>query len=432
MSDDILPLDQLSLEQSKIISQAALKVFQPRTPISTRALFAGRWDQITAIVDSITQAGLHIVIYGERGVGKSSLANVIGPAAEVMEEARGITKPRFVAKVNTNKGDSFGKLWNRVFDDASWVENRPTMGFQPQPLKQRITLTSAFGISTEPTIDEVRRVLTGLPGAVFIFDEFDRGGPSLSSAFTDLIKALSDYAVDATIIIVGVAETIDGLVRDHASIGRSIIQIHLPRMHDDELQEIITKASNELGVVFDPDASQLIVKTSQGLPNYTHLIGLHATRHAANHFSRRITLSHVNQSFETSVTQALQTVQELYFKGIRSSHKEALYRDVILACAFAASASGHPHGEFFPSDVVAPLSELLQRNNISIATFQGHLAEFCETKRGPNLVKNGSPRSYRYRFAEPLLPPYIYMTALKEGRLTLELLNKLSQPQKPE
>lgn len=53
--------------------------FQPRSPISDLSLFAGRWDQIVAIVDAIAQTGLHVVLFGERGIGKTSLANIVGP-----------------------------------------------------------------------------------------------------------------------------------------------------------------------------------------------------------------------------------------------------------------------------------------------------------------------------------------------------------------
>jgi len=56
--------------------QAGL-VFTPNTPIDQRALFAGRGDQIRRIIDAVNQAGQHAILFGERGVGKTSLANVI-------------------------------------------------------------------------------------------------------------------------------------------------------------------------------------------------------------------------------------------------------------------------------------------------------------------------------------------------------------------
>ena len=62
------------------------RVFLPNTAVSTRALFSGRKRQITLVVDSINQVGLHAVIFGERGVGKTSLANIVQPLLEAVQD----------------------------------------------------------------------------------------------------------------------------------------------------------------------------------------------------------------------------------------------------------------------------------------------------------------------------------------------------------
>src|ERR1700685_2430660 len=100
----------------------------------------------------------------------------------------------------------------------------------------------AFSLRGNLDIDNVRRTLTCLPSSVFIIDEFDRTAKTTSREFTDLIKALSDFAVDTTIILVGVSETVDHLVADHASVSRALIQIPLPRMKQEELRAILTYA----------------------------------------------------------------------------------------------------------------------------------------------------------------------------------------------
>ena len=54
-----------------------IAAFSPSAPVDNRALFAGRIGQITTILNVVMQRGQHAIIYGERGVGKTSLANVI-------------------------------------------------------------------------------------------------------------------------------------------------------------------------------------------------------------------------------------------------------------------------------------------------------------------------------------------------------------------
>ena len=52
-------------------------VFTPSSPIEQKELFAGRIEYIAKSIAIIKQPGRHIAIYGDRGVGKTSFANLI-------------------------------------------------------------------------------------------------------------------------------------------------------------------------------------------------------------------------------------------------------------------------------------------------------------------------------------------------------------------
>lgn len=419
---------QIDQDASKSLHLRAGKAFQPRAPITTREFFAGRWEQMTTVADAVFQQGLHIAIFGERGVGKTSLASIISPLLYVMEKdiVGHEPAPRIVVQVNANSGDGFSDVWQRALDEIVWDEEKRTIGFEATHVKDRKTLREAWNLSGKPNIDEVRRVLCALPGSVFIFDEFDRAEPEAKREFTDLIKVLSDFRVETTIVVVGVSETVDQLVRDHASIVRSLVQVQLPRMDVKELEEILEKASKALDISFAPSAASLIVRMSQGLPHYTHLIGLHSTRQAARRLTRQIELQDVHSSFAFAVKQAIQSIRDKYLKAIHSAHKDALYDKVILACAIASSTAKDALGYFHPSDVVPPLSRILNRDNVKIATFQKHITEFSESARGPMLDRSGMPRAYKYRFVDPLQAPYVFMTAVSEGLISPHSLEELT------
>lgn len=52
----------------------ALEAFSPGSPIDDLNLLAGRQRQAERLLDIVMQRGEHAILYGERGVGKSSLA----------------------------------------------------------------------------------------------------------------------------------------------------------------------------------------------------------------------------------------------------------------------------------------------------------------------------------------------------------------------
>ena len=53
-----------------------------------------------------------------------------------------------------------------------------------------------------------------------------------------------------------------------------------------------------------------------------------------------------------------------------------------------------------------------------IPAFAKHMNEFCGDERSAILEKIGTRRNYRYRFRNPLLPPYIVMSGIAQGLIT--------------
>ncbi|TWT45500.1 KAP family P-loop domain protein [Phycisphaerae bacterium RAS1] len=413
------------------------QVFQPRTPISTRELFAGRWNQLQAVADAVGEIGLHVVIYGERGVGKTSLANVIRPVLHVFDRppsedaAAPPAETRLVVKINAHQTDGFATVWKRALDEISISEETPVLGFSRRASeKQLVLLREAWSVPDEPGIDDVRRALAGLPDSVFIIDEFDRIQRSAADQFTDLIKALSDFQTPVTMVIVGVADTVEGLIENHESIGRALVQIPMPRMEPKELREILTKAQEKLPILFEPRSIDRIVRMSLGLPHYTHLVGLLAVRRACKRSSSVIQPDDVTDALSDATSQAEQTLISQYAHATRSAHRDALYEEVLLACAVTASANTDALGYFQPSSVVEPLQAVLpEKKRVEIATFNRHLADFCDEKRSAILQRTGQERAYRYRFRNPLLPPYVIIKGIAEKILTVEQLEALTAAQ---
>jgi hypothetical protein len=127
------------------------------------------------------------------------------------------------------------------------------------------------------------------------------------------------------------------------------------------------------------------------------------------------------------VQQSDQTTTKAYNLAVHSNKKNNLYKQALLA---AAICNTDDDGRFTPSNVIEPLSHILDRS-VKIANCLGHLNAFCENDRGPILEKRGGRGAYRYRFREPKMQPYVIMRGIAEGGLSEGGLSILSAPAQP-
>ena len=392
------------------LSWRVSQVFTPAVPVSEDELFAGRADQVDKAIDAINQLGQHAVVYGERGVGKTSLANVLSSRL-VSHSGEQAIAPR----VNCDATDDFSSLWRKVLEKVEMTETERTPGFTGVPHEMRRTAADALPVDTDVTPDAVRGFLSWMGQSrvlLVIFDEFDRlTDQPTRRAMADTIKALSDHAVPATIVIVGVADTVSDLIAEHESIDRSLIQIPMPRMEPDELGELLDKGMRKLGMKLELKARQKIIDLSQGLPPYTHRLALHATRAAIRTQRRTIAEADVKHAIKDAVENAQQSLRENYRKAISSPQTGNLFGQVLLACARAKTDD---FGYFAAADVRKPMSRIM-RKRYEIPSFARHLSRFCQPERGSVLRKEGEKHRYRYRFSDPLMQPFVIMKGIVDS-----------------
>ena len=100
------------LEQAEVDWRLGMlgEVFRSSAPIDDQDLFAGRNHELFSVIEAMQSAGQHAVIYGERGVGKTSLARVAMKVAEAQSQP-------LTARVNCDGNDSYDSLWMKVLDE---------------------------------------------------------------------------------------------------------------------------------------------------------------------------------------------------------------------------------------------------------------------------------------------------------------------------
>jgi len=255
-------------------------------------------------------------------------------------------------------------------------------------------------------------------------DEFDKlSGNDLRNLIANTIKNLSDRSVRATVIAVGVADSVSDLIEEHESILRCLRQIPMPRMNPDELKQIIDKRLPTLGMKIRPDAMAHIVSLSRGLPHYTHLFGQQAAKNSLEDKQLTVDIKHVEQALPACIAEIAQTVREQYHKATLSPRKGNIYKEVLLA---AALVQVDELGYFAPADLQKPLAAMLQREEAKVSLFGQHLKSLCEPDRGGILEQIGTDRKFRYRFVEPMMQPFILVQGLRTGQITRQQVNDLA------
>ena len=383
------------------------RVFSPAAPIDRLNLFAGRMQQMAAVMDAISQRGRHAMLFGERGVGKTSLASVMREYFESIGQS--VVAPH----VTCDEGDSYSTIWRKVFDHLQVIEHRRSLGFAPK-IEEVVRSAGALLDEAPITPHQVRQILDLIGEQVMlvvIVDEFDRVAEHLGTQFASTVKLLSDHSVPATLVLVGVGETVSALISEHESIERALAQVRVPRMSAAELQEIIDKGLAEAEMTIGPVARRRIVILSQGLPHYTHLIALYAARNAIQRGANEVRVDDVTAGIEVAVQNAQETITTTHHRAVMSARADSLYRQVALACALAPADE---RGYFTSGAVRAPMSEIMGKH-YDIPAFAKHINEFCGEERGSILARTGTRRNYRFRFRNPLLQPYIVMDGLAQG-----------------
>ncbi|HEY4276542.1 MAG TPA: ATP-binding protein [Rhizomicrobium sp.] len=373
-----------------------LEAFTPSQPVGDRKRFAGRTEILTHLIRAIEEQRLHTVIYGARGLGKTSVLHVLAQAAR---DARYL-----VVYVSCGSDSNFDEVFRTVAASIPMLFHS-TVGPTSQEVEKGQTLADILPntpISARIASDFLAKIVG--TRVVIVLDEFDRSeSPLFRRDVAELIKNLSDRLVRVQLVIAGVAANLVELIEHTPSIQRNIYALQVPWMTVSEVRMLIKNGEELGGVRFDENATRAIVTAAHGSPYIASLISLNASIFALETGHTNVTGENAAAAIKLAVREFKSRLsnrcQGLLWKTVREGQTRALG-----ALAGTALLGG---GSFRKEDIRAAMA-----NSDTIRRCEELIAQLVASDL---LIEMPSEDSVIYRFVEDSIAPYLWLLSTHMG-----------------
>lgn len=342
--------DRLGLARLTAVVQSEVQaVFTPHKPIDDIDMLKGRETELASLLEVVTESGLHGFLVGERGVGKSSLANT---AVSLISQQRIF---RHQSTQDCQFGDMIAgplrelcgidvTLTSRTGESASTFDGKVGLGPLGAGASQKHTSGAVYG-SPRITASSAATSL-GPHRSILVIDEADAIADSNTKRrLAEFVKALSDTNSNFKVIVVGIARTASELIDHHPSAHRAIKEITVERMADRGLGAIIDNGQQALPLQFEPSVRSVIIKLSYGYPYFTHLIAGEAAKSAlvrarsSPNPTGVVVEADLRQALRVAASSAEGTLQEHYNRATRENSNENCRR-ILFSAAEIVSDRG--------------------------------------------------------------------------------------------
>lgn len=390
------------------------EVVSPSHPVLSLKQLKGRELQLKRIQQALFATGRNVFIYGERGVGKSSLAataanewcgdhgcyidiscapdtTVLSMISTIATQA--ISKSRLKRK----------KIKNTLQLGGKWFSYRRESESEQINFNNEITSLSD-GIETLKELSEFFD-----EALVVVVDEVDRiSSDEEVEKFADFLKQLGDKRVEVKFIFTGIAHTLDEILGSHRSAIRQLETIELKKLSWDARWEIAIEALKAFDIDIERDIYVRIALISDGYPYYVHLI---IEKLLWILFDRPNQVSHVEwDDYHLAIEHAIDTTSaELsrpYEKAINQRSQD--YEEVVWSTIVAEDNIGVYTKNMY-EQYLGIMKQLQDKEVLDIKKFSTRIRNLLKDEYGP--ILNHGLKKGQYIYKEKMLRGYVRLRA---------------------
>ncbi len=392
------------------------ELVSPSSPIRSFSHLKGRQAQYDTVREAVYARGRHVLIFGERGVGKTSLATTAG--LSVVESKADFKQ--IGCATDTTIQEICRQIVEHYCPDLLKAETvSRSLGIASMlGLSKTVenTTSSVDPASVSEIVDVLCRIesIKGDANRVVVIDEIDRLSDSSKTRekLAELSKLLGDRASRITIILTGVARDVDEILGAHASAYRQFTQVPLGRLDFGGSLQIVQDAFTGFSIDFTAEPCRSIMfriaSIANGFPYYAHLIverilyALYRDKDASI-----VTLDHLKIAIDAAVEKTIQEIRKPYDMAVRG--REDAYKWLVwsVADSWDLERSTKEIDSSFRA-----VCEFFNECKYDQATVSQRLASLKKKSFGELLVKGY--RAGQHSFKENLVRGYARLCAAAE------------------
>lgn len=367
-------------------------------------------------MESLRQPGAQLRVYGETGVGKTSLVafattesgrRALTVACRTSHDFADIIE-QAISSIQGVRLTSYKK--HRVANGA--VEAGAKVAFFTS-IKGKVSGETGkertFEVVQKSPVDLLVDLMVEKGYGLLVLDNFQNVvDPETRTEVGQLMEVLSDRSGDTgdlKVVVVGIAEDARTLLTPSPSVRRRTIDIGVPGMPDFEIKAIFENGFRLLGLTIGEHLLDHLVYYSDGFPYFAHALGLNVARNARVARSRSIEAV----QFAGGLLRTLNEVDETYADRTRRAYAQSgpvKSKRKLLELMARSTKRDWTVGEL--KSLWAHETRGLQSDLKSVGTVMSSLVtEEC----GAVLIKDESSTPHRYRFSDPYFRTYIRLAS---------------------
>lgn len=267
-------------------------VFTPgRLPIRSTNVYAARGDAEALFLKTLNR-GMVPVVFGEYGVGKTSMAryalrekdqrnllvNIESVADKTLEDifTRCLEKLGYTVKTKRTDGANHSRAHEQngqaEIGAGGWIKT--IVASKRSQVSGSTTLVEEQFVVTSPTDSRIIEICEQA-GVALLLDELHRASPEFTSDLSKFIKSYSNANCQKfKVILLGTASDASRLVTSDPGIDRLIQEVHLKSMTNAESMYVVNKGMADLAIQVSQETATRIVRTSVGSPSILQYLSL--------------------------------------------------------------------------------------------------------------------------------------------------------------